>query len=291
LQAVEQPMTVVDIGSGSMKASVFAKAPDGVRRLSTISRGFRLCQRIGDGVTDDKIKVAVNFIAQVLQLSKTHHAGTIIAVATQAARETSNFADLQREIFAKTGVQLRTISGSDEARLIATGIHQITGIRRFISFDIGCGSVDVAEFDDCVRSNWSLPISAINLSQYENFADAEACVSSVIAKLKFSSVDTANVPLIGSGGTLRVASNLINGRTRDTLFYGELSDLFTRLRAGTYDDRIKIGVPRERVDIFHFGLLAVLKLMDHIGARRLFFTSSSLQTSLALDFFSGTEDE
>ncbi|MDR2737644.1 MAG: hypothetical protein LBB18_01740 [Puniceicoccales bacterium] len=278
-------VTVVDIGSGSMKASVFENLGSEVRAKAVVSRGFRLCSRIGGRISERKIDAAVDFFNTVSELSRRHGADSVVAVSTQAAREAPNFADLQNRVFKKFGIHLRVISGTDEAKMTALCIHKLTNLSKFTSIDIGCGSVEMAKFDGDVRDVWSLPISTINLDKMRSFTEVQSTIEASLANLKFDNGETFLPPLIGSGGTLKAASMLVSGGVRNVLTCDELGGLFAELKDKTIDERIVFGVPRVRADIFPFGALVALRIAQHIGVDRLFISNGSLRMGLAFDHF------
>ncbi|MDR3143973.1 MAG: hypothetical protein LBT64_00540 [Puniceicoccales bacterium] len=278
-------VTIVDIGSGSMKASVFERIGDEVQIISGISRGFRLCTKIGADISARKIKVTVDFLTRVAELSKANESQTIVAIATQAARKASNFHALRDEVMKKIGIEVGVISGVTEAKLMAESVKKNMRLNKFISLDLGCGSVEVAEFDSALLGTWSLPISSLDLSQMKSFGAAKSTVRDSLRSLKFHGADSSKFPLIGGGGTLRVARLLINGDTHDTLHYDKIVDLLGTLRGKTPEECVDYGVPKIRCDIFPFGLLIVLGVMEHVGAKMISLTSGNLRMSLALSHF------
>jgi exopolyphosphatase/guanosine-5'-triphosphate,3'-diphosphate pyrophosphatase len=278
-------VAVVDIGSGSMKASIFKNMDGKILSGAALSRNFRLCYKIGDKIPDRKINAAVGFFGSVFELSKRHGVGNVVAVSTQAAREAPNFADLQSKIFGKFGIHLRTISGTDEAKMTALCVHMLTKLDKFTSFDIGCGSVEVAKFDGGVRGAWSLPISTINLNKMRNLSDMESSIENALLGLETGNDGALPAPLIGNGGTLKVANTLISGGERNVLTCNELEWLFSELKDKTIEERVAFGVPRVRADIFPLGVLVTLRVAQHIGMDRLFLSGGNLRIGLALEYF------
>ncbi|MDR2602974.1 MAG: hypothetical protein LBC11_00220 [Puniceicoccales bacterium] len=278
-------ITIVDIGSGSMKASVFTCTQDSVAPLGGISRGFRLCSQMGANISDSKIKVTTGFFEEVLALAQEYNSTKIIAVATQAARKAANFSRLQRKILKKTGINLHVISGTEEAVLTAKSARHLTELEKFISFDIGCGSVEIAEFDQVLQNAWSLPISTLDLAKAHSTETAKEIIKNVLDTLPVHTRNMEGYELIGSGGTLKVASLLINGKTRNFVIHDEVQSLFNTLKDKTKEERFAYGVPKTRADIFPFGLLIILQIMQHVGKDKVFLTSGSLRTSLALEYF------
>ncbi|MDR2779439.1 MAG: hypothetical protein LBB16_04145 [Puniceicoccales bacterium] len=282
---MQDNITVVDIGSGSMKASVFTCSQGSVESLGGISRGFRLCSRIGTNISDNKIRVTTDFFEEVLALAREHNSTKIIAVATQAARKAANFSRLRQKILKKTGINLQIISGTEEATLAARSTKHLTQLEKFISFDIGCGSVEIAKFDKVLQDTWSLPISTLDLVKGYNVESAQMVIKDMLDRLPLCNENFSKFVLIGGGGTLKVASFLINRKTRNLLTYDEIEGLFDALKDKTEEERIAYGVPKIRADILPFGLLIILQIMQHVGKDKVFLTSGNLRASLALDYF------
>jgi exopolyphosphatase/guanosine-5'-triphosphate,3'-diphosphate pyrophosphatase len=278
-------VTVIDVGSGSMKASVFAKDDGKVKIVAGISRGTRLCQKIGEDIKPRKIKMTIDFFNEVTKLAQANNSQDIIAVATQAARKAANFSNLQKEISQKTGINLCVISGIAEATLTARGVRQNTNLDQFISLDVGCGSVEIVEFNGKINGLWSLPISALDLCRTREFEIAEGLIRKELEPLHFRNNDIFHFPVVGTGGTLRVANLLLNGGGRGMLSYDQLNNLFETLKNKTESERTALGVPKMRADIFPFGLLIVMKIMEHTKADGILPSNSNLRMSLAVDHF------
>ena len=85
------------------------------------------------------------------------------ATATEAIRRATNGPDLVAAIAGESGLQLRVLSGAEEAHFAAQGV--ISGFFRPIGLvgDMGGGSLEVAEaLDDRVGERWvSLPLGAL----------------------------------------------------------------------------------------------------------------------------------
>jgi exopolyphosphatase/guanosine-5'-triphosphate,3'-diphosphate pyrophosphatase len=218
-------------------------------------------------------------------MSKTHNSSQVIAVATQAARRAPNFSELQRKILTSLGIDLRIISGTEEATLMASCVRRFMSLDKFISFDIGCGSVEVAEFNGDLKGTWSLPLSTIDLSKMENFKEAEVATEKILKTVKFHDAGVAQYPLVGSGGTLRVANLLMEGGMGKKITCQEVKSLLGTLKNKTNEERVALGVPKVRADVFPYGLLVVCKLMERVQIRELQVMLGNLRLSLAMNYF------
>jgi exopolyphosphatase/guanosine-5'-triphosphate,3'-diphosphate pyrophosphatase len=160
-----RPYGVIDIGSNSVRLVVYdelGRAP--LPRFNEKS----LC-RLGEGLAQTGAIAAEGFrrtVEAVRRFRAIADAMGVVrldATATEAIRRATNGPDLVAAIAAKSGVQLRVLSGAEEARFAALGV--ISGLFRPIGLvgDMGGGSLEVAEaLDDRVGERWvSLPLGAL----------------------------------------------------------------------------------------------------------------------------------
>ncbi len=87
---------------------------------------------------------AVETMSTFKSVIDTQGADAIYAFGTSAIRNASNSADLLHKIKLRTGIDVRTISGDEEAELIFHGIQAAMdlGERASLIMDIGAGSVE-----------------------------------------------------------------------------------------------------------------------------------------------------
>ncbi len=88
---------------------------------------------------------ALQTLAKFRRLADSHKVDEIVAAATSAIREADNGGDFIAEVARRTGIQIRVISGTEEARLIhlaaVYGVHM--GGSPAVVIDIGGGSIEV----------------------------------------------------------------------------------------------------------------------------------------------------
>jgi len=56
----------IAIASKSMKAPIFTRIQGNLKTVAGISRGFRLCSKIGANSSDKKMKIPIDFFNEVL---------------------------------------------------------------------------------------------------------------------------------------------------------------------------------------------------------------------------------
>ena len=157
MQATEQPGEVsrervvafIDIGTNSIRMFIVRLFPNCT--YNVLSRQKETV-RLGDGefhddrILDTAIDRAVTVCRNFTGLARSFSTDEIVAVATSAAREAKNRNVLLNRLRHEASIDVRVISGRDEARLIymgvVTGIH--LGEQQAVFIDIGGGSTEIA---------------------------------------------------------------------------------------------------------------------------------------------------
>jgi len=159
------PYGIIDIGSNSIRMVVYdqlGRAP--LPRFNEKS----LC-RLGEGLAQtgsiaaDGFRRTVEAVRRFRAIADAMGVARLDATATEAVRRASNGKDLVKAISADTGVNVRILTGAEEARYATLGV--ISGFFRPVGVvgDMGGGSLEIAEArDDRVSERWaSLPLGAL----------------------------------------------------------------------------------------------------------------------------------
>ena len=139
------PLAVVDLGTNSTRLLV-AEVVDGhvreLERRSTVTR-------LGEGVdasgelADHAMERVFAALAEYRELIDRHGAERIVAVATSAVRDSANGDRFRKEMRERFGIDARTISGDEEARLTFLGATAArAGAEATLIIDIGGGSTE-----------------------------------------------------------------------------------------------------------------------------------------------------
>ena len=141
-------IAAIDIGTNSIHMIVVRVRPD--LSFEVIDREKEMV-RLGAGGLDGRsltptaMTAALQTLAKFRRLADSHKVDEIVAAATSAIREADNGGDFIAEVAAQTGIQIRVISGTEEARLIhmaaVYGVHM--GGSPAVVIDIGGGSIEV----------------------------------------------------------------------------------------------------------------------------------------------------
>jgi exopolyphosphatase / guanosine-5'-triphosphate,3'-diphosphate pyrophosphatase len=141
-------IAAIDIGTNSIHMIVVKVRPD--LSFEVIDREKDMI-RLGAGGLDGRsltataMSAALQTLTKFKRLAATHKVDEILAAATSATREADNGGDFIAEVDRQTGIRIRVISGTEEARLIhlAAGYGVDVGGSTAVVVDIGGGSVEV----------------------------------------------------------------------------------------------------------------------------------------------------
>ncbi len=141
-------IAAIDIGTNSIHMIVVQVRPD--LSFEVIDREKDMV-RLGAGGLDGRsltptaMTAALHTLAKFKRLAESHKVDEIIAAATSATREADNGGDFIAQVDRETGIKIRVISGTEEARLIhlAAAYGVDVGSSPAVVVDIGGGSVEV----------------------------------------------------------------------------------------------------------------------------------------------------
>jgi exopolyphosphatase / guanosine-5'-triphosphate,3'-diphosphate pyrophosphatase len=164
-------LAVIDIGTNSIHMVLVEILPDASFKI--LDR-FKDITRLGNGVfttrrlSDEAMARALEVLKTLVTLARNKGFERIKTVATSAVREAKNGGDFVALIMEQTGLKVRVISGTEEARLIFLGVKNSIALPDgpTLVVDIGGGSVEliVGNRDGLIHGT-SLKLGAIRLAE------------------------------------------------------------------------------------------------------------------------------
>jgi exopolyphosphatase/guanosine-5'-triphosphate,3'-diphosphate pyrophosphatase len=293
----------IDAGTNSTKMTVAEVGADGVPLI--VATDFEPT-RVGLSMQGSKISAAaieqtVAALCRFVASAHQHQVRAIRAVATQFAREASNFGDLQGAVREQCGLELEVISGDEEARLAyrAIGIDfPASEAARFV-FNIGGGSTEVIYGHAKAERVVSVPIGASSITKRYPAAatrltaaqlqEIEQYVEKEINKGVSFMADARGATLIASGGTMTNLGAVDNARqwgdsSKVHLYLlpaSHLRDIVEHLAEMGEAERVKVpGLAPDRASIIVGGALIALKVAALVGAEELVISGRGLRDGL-----------
>jgi len=295
---------VMDIGSNTARFVVFDTSSFGTVRAVYQTKD---APRLGSGTGADgslSPDAMVRGVATVRRFARTVRSLKVpktLAVATSAVRDAPNGPEFVRDVARSTGVSLRTISGTEEARYAYLGIASAWELSNDLVCDLGGGSLQLAEVrDGSLRNSVSLPLGVLRLSQ--RFFDHDPPKRREYDALRehvrgtLSSVLEAfgggPYRLFGIGGTVRsLARASIEfrdypvRRVHGYLLYENdidaLEELLGEMPAARR--RAVTGIGGDRADVVLAGILVFSELLRAVKAERVVVSGTGIREGIALE--------
>ena len=282
-------VAVIDVGSNSIKLLV-ARAgakPNSLETLCSESMETRISGGISSklpSLNEDAIAAGTATIAKLQNMAQNYQPDHTVIVATSAVRDAINSDDFVQNVAEATGLQIRTLSGTEEANYIGQGIScdpAIGGMTSFIQTDIGGGSLELIRFEASqIQQAISLQLGAVRLTErFIEDADApltlkiEASIRRYVTEQLMSSdfdFSPAELPLIGTGGAYTVSRAMLYvetdsdiERSSPHLERSTLSQLKNKLASLPLQERLSIPhLPTARADIMPTALITIDALLE-----------------------------
>lgn len=250
---------------------------------------------------DTAVARVVDAFRAFAALARGTGAGSLVAVATAAVRESSNRAEFLERVRDATGVEIEVLDGDAEARYAFLGAVHGLPVDAGLVVDIGGGSVEICQFRDRrPLRQWTLPLGALRLS--EGFLTTDPPRASELGRLRDHALDVvqdAGIPplrsgerLVGTGGTLRNLAKV--DRARRTYPLSRLHGY--RLGARGLDLAVEAlgsrplarrrrlpGLSDDRADSIVGGALCAQALLIALGADELLLSGRGLREGVALE--------
>jgi len=259
-------------------------------------------------LTSEAIDRAALVCARFAEVARGFGATEIVALATAAVREAENREDFVERVRELADLDVRVISGQEEARLIyhgvASGINLKPG-QRALFMDIGGGSTELI-VGDSVNHYFldSLKLGAIRLTA-EVLGDVSKPVTPAQWNLLQTYVRSALAPaarsissigfnlMYGSSGTAQnIAEIVANAKAQPvpTSFRNYSLDLVDvqaatrRLCAMNVEQRRRVpGINPERADIIIGGSAILQTVMETVGANTIYISDRGVREGIVVD--------
>lgn len=300
----DQPLGVVDLGSNSGRIVVVRLDRFGhLDVLETAGTPLRLVHELASGgcLGDAVIERTLSAVRGFQAIARGAGAVRTLAVATAAVREAANGEVFVQRLRREAGLDVRIISGEEEARLGFLGAIYGLNVQHGMLIDIGGGSMQLTHFRErCPRDSWSLPLGALRLS--DRFLLTDPPTAAEIRRLQEhvrGTLQQASVPslasderVVGTGGTIRNLARMdrsgrtypihrLHGYDLERRALGTITD---RLASQTAAQRADAsGLNASRFDSIVGGALAAQQTLDVLGSSSLLVSGQGLREGLALN--------
>jgi len=308
---------VVDVGTNSIKLLVADVSGGEVMPVLEESKQTRLGKGFYEShrLQPEAIARTAEAVARFATIAKEHQAQNIRVIATSAARDAVNGAELVRAIRASSGSAVEIISGEQEADWVFRGVTSDPGLGEgsLLLLDVGGGSSEfIVGLENKKLFAGSFPLGAVRLVEQVPHSDpptalelsaSRARLKELLTKeiepkvapaLRRASEGARGLPakLVGTGGTATILARM-EARLEDyhrekieatRLSFERLQWHVRRLWKMPLEERKQIvGLPKNRADIILTGALIYEEVMRHFQFSELHVSTRGLRFAAVME--------
>lgn len=262
-------LAAIDIGSNAARLLIaeVIKTKEGKPQFNKLNL-IRVPLRLGFDVFDNGeiSKPKRGMILQTMKayghLMKAYEVQFIKACATSAMRDAANSNDIIRKVKLETGIEIKVISGDEEASIIYENhiAENLDKEHSYLYIDVGGGSTELTFFSEGkLKYKESFNIGTIRLlkGQVE-----EKNWDEMKEHLKRNTKSSLPMIAIGSGGNIYKIFSISKKKEGKPLPLDLLKDYYKELSAVTLEERIRVYKLREdRADVIVPALQIYINVM------------------------------
>lgn len=287
-------VAIIDLGTNSVRFDVHSISEKGKTKLL---HREKLMIRLGQGVflkgkmDPNASHRALHAFEHFQHVAASLKCRKIVAFGTSALREAQDGPALVEHLRQRTGIDVRVISGKEEAKLIALGVLENESLPRgtFALVDIGGGSTEISICRGRnVRAGESFPLGTARLQQVflkrsPPKAVAVQQMRAYIRNILKEKMTAEKWPSVGtvlaSSGTAKALAKLLDRKNGFQL--SELSEIVAEMEKMSTTQLLDVpGMEAKRVDMVLAGALLLEEVLFALGAKRVLLSDFSLRDGI-----------
>lgn len=238
-------------------------------------------------ITKFKSSMFLETMKAFAHLMKAYHVQQYLACATSAMRDAKNSADIIRNVKLETGIEIKVISGDEEASIIYENhiAEHLDKQHAYLYIDVGGGSTELTFFDDgMMKYKKSFNIGTIrllkNLVEESNWDEMKNFIKQY-TKTKLP------ITAIGSGGNINKIFSISKKKEGKPLQLDLLKDYHKEFSSFSVEQRIKLYKLREdRADVIVPALQVFINAMRWADINEIYVPKIGLADGLIQKLYS-----
>ncbi|HJS53837.1 MAG TPA: hypothetical protein VJ765_04815 [Chitinophagaceae bacterium] len=281
-------LAAIDIGSNAARLLIsdVVNGPQGTPefiKAALVRAPLRLGFEVFDKgeIPPNKVEKIIKTLKSYKLLLDVYEVKHVKACATSAMRDAINSGDIIRKVKAETGIEIKIISGQEEASLIYEN-HIAENMRKeesYLYIDVGGGSTELTFFSDGkLVFKESFNIGTIRLLKNQV---SEATWDEMKEFIKERTKGYHHVTAIGSGGNINKVFSLSKRKEGKPLALELLRDYFKEFSNLSLNQRMTLYHLREdRADVIVPALLIYINVMRWADTEEIYIPKIGLADGL-----------
>jgi exopolyphosphatase/guanosine-5'-triphosphate,3'-diphosphate pyrophosphatase len=291
-----ETIAAIDLGSNALRASIAVLEGDSLVVLKNVREPLRLGEDVFAAgiISPEKMERTEEAFIKLLHLFTEYNVTHTRAQATSAMRDSRNGSLLAQRIKHTTGIEIETISGLEEARMIFEAVrHQVPlKNKTALLMDVGGGSTElILVKDEEIIDIHSFNVGTVRLLRYKNQEELELRIRLQIEKmLRFIQKHLGKKKpdlFIGTGGNLRrigkIRKKILGRPSSEMATDSEVTHMEEAILSMSYVDRIRrLELDQNRADVILPAIMLTKLLMDELKLDKIILPKVGLKEGILL---------
>lgn len=296
---------IIDLGSNSIRLVLVRVGEKGnFKIVNDYKVSVRLEEGMGDkgGMEQERVERALEALSTFKDICDAVEAEEIIATGTEALRRASNRDELLERARRECGIEIRVLSGEEEAWYGYFGVAHSMKPEHALLMDIGGGSTELTLVENGeMKASTSLHVGTINLTSRFGL-QGRLDPQQTSALEKYLAKSFAGVPwlrnltcpvLIGIGGSSRTLAKIDRKRKSYPLdlhhnyemSVDDVTAIYRNMLPMSLEQRRKIkGLSRDRADLLTGAVASMAVLMDYCSIPTLRVSANGLREGIIYEY-------
>ena len=213
-------------------------------------------------ISKPKVKMLMQTLKAYQHLLEAYQIKHVYACATSAMRDAKNSKDIIRKVKLETGIEIKVISGQEEASFIYENhvAENLDSDHSYLYIDVGGGSTELTFFaNGALVSKESFNIGTIRILKDQIQDETWESLKDYVKKNIKSALPSI---AIGSGGNITKILSMSKTKEGKPLALELLKDYYKELSSVTVEDRMHLyGLKEDRADVIVPALLIYIQVM------------------------------
>jgi exopolyphosphatase/guanosine-5'-triphosphate,3'-diphosphate pyrophosphatase len=292
----QEALAAIDLGSNALRAIIVRKTGEQLEVVKNIRVPLRLGEDVFNTgkISQEKMQLTEEAFIGLFHTFIEYNVTQTLAMATSAMRDAQNGVELTKLIFDSTGIEIHTIHGKEEARLIFEAVKGQLPLKNktALLMDIGGGSTELTLVrEEEIIASHSFNVGTIRLLRYKNQNELEVRIRLQIEKmLRFIREELGHKKpdlFVGTGGNLRrigkIRKNFLGKPTSELAMFEEIHHMEETIFSMSFVDRIRrLELDQNRADVILPAIMLTNHLMDALKLDKIHLPKVGLKEGILL---------
>ena len=275
MQNKTQRLACIDIGSNAIKYRQYRISKQKSTNFTELDTFKRISVRLGtDAFKLKKISFETEqkLLKSIIKLkdkADKKDVKIITGVATSAMRTASNGHKICKKIRKKTDIEIKILSGNEEAQLLNFFNYKDFNKEETLVVDIGGGSTELFHRGNGKHLAKSFPLGAVRILEGKDSPKHWNNLKEWLTKIPSENIRN----IVGVGGNARLINEIINRQDRKSSLE-ELKVLKKELENKNFEEKVSFySLPEDRADILEHAIAIFVEIMEFFPNSCLFDSS------------------